>query len=303
MQPPQKAPITAAVGREVEMAKLANLLDQLIRAFQRTKVGLLEKIAAEAAFGKIWITIKAEIKATKGLTIKKWLAANPLPFGHQYANGCARLADDYDEHFMDDHNWFQQTGYEEGWRTSDYAGWEYGTQVIALRKRARAGEGPGRPAPVKQGRPSIKALRQERDDLEHEAGILLQGFEEVFSLYKQTQEGGDYFNPTLDAAKAAREQRDVAKHTEIPVAQTQIEIAPPAVDHSASVKTPPVKAGAPPKQEMSIKTRRTARTPKLRVVPDTGVPAKGAPTSSETKIIAPAEADDATGGPARAPSE
>ncbi len=113
--PPKAGPMQTKKSKD-------DVCERLLRAYKPTKAGLLEKIAAEAGFGREWNDVKHAIKLAPGVTIQKWLTDNELPFSQQYANGCGRLAKVHDLSFRPAHLWYQQSGFAAGYQTKKTQG-------------------------------------------------------------------------------------------------------------------------------------------------------------------------------------
>jgi hypothetical protein len=169
MKPPRK-PTTPKADEQPPAQGMAH--DRLLKLYEKTKSGQLPKIGAEGGFGGEWNKVRVEIKATPGQTIERYARNHKLPFSVQYANGCGRLANVFGD-FQPAHDWYEQSGKEDGWRTKKNSGWEYALEVIGFHKRSKDGESPEsanktpKPKKPKGGASeTMEALKQALDDRE-----------------------------------------------------------------------------------------------------------------------------------------
>ena len=243
---PKNAPKPAAIPEpEMPASKQSQpptdqeLCARLLATFGKVNAGLLDRIKAESCLGQDWVDIKrtlkdakwtcskctfrsktalcrtCKIKCNKGMTIKRWLLCNKLPFSHTYANGCARLAQAYAK-FQAAHGWYLQTGISAGWRVRKNSGWEYAQDVIALQETAQNGNKPEadgtRKTPNKASKRSAsqRSQKMQADSIQRECH-LIDALEEVTELFGRTAEGTGYVNRTLEAAKLQRAQQAAAQ--------------------------------------------------------------------------------------------
>ena len=181
--------------------------DCLVQLFERTKRDQVGRIDAERAFGCEWNRVKSIIKATRGQTIQQYVASHGLPFSHTYANGCGRLAANF-QAFEAAHSWYEAEGIINGWRTKRTSGWEYALEVIGLHKSSVSGGSPTRTATVHSknsagGGAKVRTLERELDESANAGMTLLLELEVVCWLYSKTREGAGYTNLVLNEARAA----------------------------------------------------------------------------------------------------
>jgi hypothetical protein len=202
---------TSEVTKETTKPTDSDLRAQLLGAYRPTTAGLLDKIKAEASFGKEWARVKVKIKADKGTTVQSWVANNSLPFSHQYANGCDRLAQAYSL-VQPAHDWYHQFGFADGYRVKKNSGWEYALEVIALHAKYKRGESAasataGKAPPTETSRDKIEKLTKALSDREQEVSILIDALDRVATLYRQTAEGANYTDATLKTFRVVRQKQ------------------------------------------------------------------------------------------------
>ena len=230
-----KASKAPANGRTDE-----DICNRLLRAYDPMKGISLQKVIADAKFGEEWIEAKKDIRLMEGMTIQKWIVKNTLPFSHQYANGCGRLARVFRQSFDLADDWYQQSGIADGWRTKKNTGWEYGLEVIDLYNRHLNDETPASGAAAKKekedaARQRKKDLQKALADREKEVAALFDALEHLNDLYSKTPQGADYVDPTLHAVRAARQ------HAEAPAAGSGVTEVRPANHETADVSPAPIR--------------------------------------------------------------
>ena len=155
--------------------------------------------------------VKIRLKDEGKTTIQKWVADNNLPFSHQYANGCDRLAKVYDTSFKPAHEWYRQSGVAAGYRVKKNSGWEYALEVIAFHAKSQRGDAPegetdAEKPPKETQREKIEKLEKTLADREQEVSTLFDALNRLATLYRQTAEGANYVDPTLKVIQVARKQ-------------------------------------------------------------------------------------------------
>jgi hypothetical protein len=164
--------------------------------YDRNKVGLLEGIGIDLKFGEAYIEAEKHDIPASGLGKLEWVRQN-LPCVYQYANRRKLLVAEYPE-FLPAHNWYQQSGFAEGWRTVHDSRVDYAREVIRLHRRHLKGEPPPGPTIPSTRNVSTKALLKQTEEKlkEYERALY-----NAVIRYRRTREGAGYEDALLDSAK------------------------------------------------------------------------------------------------------
>ena len=189
--------------------KTSSIVRKLEDAYSRTRANLLTRIEHEFELGEIWKDVKAHVIPKSGLTVEQWVKTY-LTFSHQYANRCAQLTVRYAE-FEEAHGWYAQSGANDGWRTKKATGVDYALEVIALHKRAKAGEAPDSADKTEKAARSAskdRVAKVERDlAAERKAKTqLVAELERVVGLYRATEPGRHFTSEVLNSVTASPQE-------------------------------------------------------------------------------------------------